>query len=57
MEWPIIVAIVVGIPIILFPAALAWFINVSGILSVMRETRKREITRKQRIMAAEATKG
>jgi hypothetical protein len=56
MEWPIIVAVVVGIPIILFPAALAWFINVSGILSVMKETRKREIARKRTAMAAETAK-
>jgi hypothetical protein len=56
MEWPIIVAIVVGIPIILFPAAFTWFINVSGILAVMKETRKREVARRKRALAAEATK-
>ena len=41
MAWQLIVAIVVAIPIILFPAALIWYMNVSGLLQVMREARQR----------------
>jgi hypothetical protein len=42
MEWQIIVAIVIAIPVILFPVAFIWFINISGILTVWKESRARE---------------
>jgi hypothetical protein len=33
MEWQIIVALAIAIPIILFPVALIWYINIGGIYS------------------------
>lgn len=42
MEWQIIVAIVIAIPVILFPVAFIWFLNISGILTVWKESRARE---------------
>ena len=51
MEWQIILALVLAIPVILIPAALAWYLNVSGIFTVIRETRKRRIAREQRLRA------
>ena len=42
MTWQLVVAIVVVIPLILFPAALVWYMNVSGLMQVMREARQRE---------------
>lgn len=42
MAWQLIVAIVVAIPIILFPAALIWYMNVSGLLQVIKDARQRE---------------
>ncbi len=48
-----VIAIVVAIPLILIPAALIWYMNVSGILTVMRETRKRRIAREKRVKATE----
>jgi hypothetical protein len=41
MEWQIIVALVVAIPVILFPVAFVWFLNVSGLLTVWKESRAR----------------
>jgi hypothetical protein len=41
MQWELIVALVVAIPIILFPAAFVWFLNISGILTVWKESRAR----------------
>ena len=42
MEWQIIVALVIAIPIILFPAAFVWYLNIGGILTVIKElARKR----------------
>ena len=53
MEWQIILAIALAIPVILIPVALVWFINVSGIYAVIRETHKRRVARKKRVAAAE----
>jgi hypothetical protein len=41
MQWELIVALVVAIPIILFPVAFVWFLNISGILTVWKESRAR----------------
>ncbi len=52
MQWELVVALVIAIPIILVPAAFVWFLNVSGIYTVIRETQKRRIARKNRMRAA-----
>jgi len=39
MEWQIVVALVIAIPIILFPAAYVWYINFGGIVLAVRERR------------------
>lgn len=39
MQWQLIVALVVAIPIILFPAAYVWYLNVGGIVQAVREAR------------------
>jgi len=40
MEWQGIVAIVVAVPIILFPAAYVWYLNIGGIRAAVREARE-----------------
>jgi hypothetical protein len=47
-----VLGIVIAIPAILVPAALVWYMNVSGVLTVIRETRKRRIAREKRARAA-----
>ena len=47
MQWEFIVALVVGIPIILFPAAFVWYLNIGGIYALIKEKRARLITRKK----------
>lgn len=42
MEWPIIVAIAVLVPIFLFPAALVWYVNVTGLLEVLKDRQERK---------------
>jgi len=51
MEWQVILAIVLAVPVILIPALLIWYINASGIYTVIRETQKRRAARKKRIEA------
>ena len=53
MEWQIIVALVIGIPIILLPVVFIWYINVSGLYRVMRDARQREKRRARALKAAE----
>jgi hypothetical protein len=42
MQWELIVALVVAIPVILFPVAFIWFLNISGLMTVWKESRARE---------------
>jgi len=42
MEWQIIVALVIAVPVILFPAAFVWYLNISGLYQVMRDVRERQ---------------
>ena len=42
MEWQVILALVLVIPIILFPAAFIWYLNVGGIYHAVQEARKRK---------------
>jgi hypothetical protein len=42
MQIEVIIAIAVAIPVILFPVAFVWFLNISGILTVWKESRARE---------------
>ena len=41
MEGTMIVALAIAIPVILFPAAFVWFLNISGLLTVWKESRAR----------------
>jgi hypothetical protein len=48
MEWGFIVALVVAIPIILFPVAFVWYLNIGGIYAAVKEARKRRAAREER---------
>ena len=37
MEWQVVLALVLGIPIVLFPAAYIWYLNIGGILATVRK--------------------
>ena len=52
MEWQIIVALVVAVPVILLPVVFVWYLNMGGILSAVREARARRATRKERVKVA-----
>jgi len=39
MELTLIVALVLAIPVILFPAAFVWYLNLGGIVHAVREAR------------------
>ncbi|MFC1985837.1 hypothetical protein ACFLUK_00455 [Chloroflexota bacterium] len=43
MEWQIMVALAVVIPIILFPVAFVWYLNIGGIYAAVKEARARRV--------------
>ena len=51
MQWELIVALVIAIPIILFPAAFIWYLNIGGIYHAIQEARKRRAARKGKAKA------
>jgi len=38
----LIVALVIAVPVILFPAAFIWYMNIGGIVHAVKEARARE---------------
>ena len=42
MEWTFVVAMVLAIPVILFPVALVWYLNLGGFGAALREARTRK---------------
>ena len=45
MQWELVVILVIAIPVILFPAAYVWYINIGGLIELLKEERvKRAIT-------------
>lgn len=47
MEWQFVVALVVAIPVILFPAAFIWYINIGGMLKARKEARERKMVKQE----------
>ena len=47
MEWKAIVMLAIAIPVILFPVAFIWFINIGGIYTAIKEARARRVTAKK----------
>ena len=56
MQWEFIVALVIAIPIILFPAAFVWYLNVGGIYAAIKEASKRRATHEKGATAAAKVK-
>ena len=43
MQWELIVALVIAIPVILFPAAFVWYLNIGGMVAAVREARAKRV--------------
>jgi len=55
MEWQIIIALAIAIPVILFPAAFVWYLNISGIFAVIRELARKRAIKKHGIKIPNAS--
>jgi len=49
MEWYIVLVLVLGIPVIIFPAAYVWYLNIGGIYSLIKEAREKKAAREEAI--------
>ena len=50
MQWQVLVALIVAIPIILLPVAFIWYLNLGGIITAIKEARaSRRLARKEGI--------
>ena len=50
MEWQVIVALVIAVPIILIPVTLVWYLNMGGIYQAFQETRQRRKAVRERMV-------
>jgi hypothetical protein len=55
MQWELLVALAIGIPIILFPAAFVWYVNIGGIVAAIKEKVNRAVPEKQENFKVEKT--
>jgi len=47
MQWEFLVALIVAIPVILFPAAFVWYLNASGVFKAIKEARAKKLSKRQ----------
>jgi len=52
MQWELVIALVLAIPIVLFPVAFVWYLNVGGIYAAIKEARVRRVVREEEATAA-----
>ncbi len=52
MQWEFVVALIIAVPIILFPAAFVWYLNIGGIYAAIKEAKARRAARQKAIGAA-----
>ena len=55
MQWELVVALAVVIPIILFPAAFVWYLNIGGIYATIKEAREKRAAREKVIRTVAQT--
>jgi len=47
MQWEFVVALVLAVPIVLFPVAFVWYLNIGGVYAAIRKVRERRATDRQ----------
>ena len=46
MQWEFLAVLILGIPVILFPVVLVWFLNLGGVYDAIRRRRRRAAARR-----------
>jgi len=52
MQWELVIALAIAIPIILFPAAFVWYLNIGGIYAAVKEAQARRVAREKGAVVA-----
>ncbi|MBA7706803.1 hypothetical protein ES703_115660 [subsurface metagenome] len=52
MQWEFVVALIIAIPIILFPVAYVWYINIGGIVATIKDARAARVVREKAVKGA-----
>ena len=47
MKWELVVALIIAIPIILFPAAYVWYINIGGVYQAIKDVKIKRLARQK----------
>jgi hypothetical protein len=47
VEWQIVLAFIIAVPIILFPVAFIWYLNMGGVYAAVKEARARRAVREK----------
>ena len=47
MEWQLVVALIIVVPVILFPAAFVWYLNLGGLYAAVKEARAKKVAQKE----------
>ena len=55
MEWQVIVALVIAIPIVTLPVAFIWYLNIGGTLAAYKEAKQRRAVRELQAGAVHQT--
>ena len=51
MQWEFIVALIIAIPVILFPAAFIWYLNIGGMHHAVKEARDKQAVQEKKAVA------
>ena len=47
MEWQLVVALIIAVPVILFPAAFVWYLNLGGLYAAVKEARAKKVAQEK----------
>ena len=49
MQWEFVVALVVAVPVILFPVVFVWYLNIGGIYAAIKEAREKQVIQEKAV--------
>ena len=47
MEWQLAVALIIAVPVILFPAAFVWYLNLGGLYAAVKEAKAKKVAQEK----------
>lgn len=48
MQWEFILVLVLAVPVILFPAAFIWYLNIGGIYQAVKQARAQRVEKREK---------